>query len=118
MLFNATEGRHPVPFAVYGEQQLASATHSDYERIAGPAERRNILRNPRSRAYPCPGWVKNGPGTLEMGCLYYPRKQTSVGYAADCDVKEVGAQGSGYNNFLNARAATWVDATKHQKLID
>jgi len=53
-----------------------------------------------------------------MGCLYYPRKQTSVGYAADCDVKEVGAQGSGYNNFLNARAATWVDATKHQKLID
>ena len=58
-------------------------------------------------------WVKNGPDTLEMGCLYYPRKQTSVGYAADCDVKEVGAQGSGYNNFLNARAATWVDATKH-----
>ena len=57
--------------------------------------------------------VKNGPDALEMGCLYYPRKQTSVGYAADCDVKEVGAQGSGYNNFLNARAATWVDATKH-----
>jgi hypothetical protein len=21
-----------------------------------------------------------------MGCLYYPRKQTSVSYAADCDV--------------------------------
>ena len=29
--------------------------------------------------------VKNGPDTLEMGCLYYPRKQTSVSYAADCD---------------------------------
>jgi hypothetical protein len=29
--------------------------------------------------------VKNGPDALEMGCLYYPRKQTSVSYAADCD---------------------------------
>ena len=29
---------------------------------------------------------KNGPDALEMGCLYYPRKQTSVSYAADCDV--------------------------------
>jgi hypothetical protein len=28
-----------------------------------------------------------------MGCLYYPRKQTSVSYAADCDAapaKEIG----------------------------
>jgi hypothetical protein len=31
-------------------------------------------------------WVKNGPDALEMGCLYYPRKQTSVSHAADCDV--------------------------------
>jgi len=31
-------------------------------------------------------WVKNGPDALEMGCLFYPRKQTSVSYAADCDV--------------------------------
>jgi hypothetical protein len=23
-------------------------------------------------------WVKNGPDALEMGCLYYPRKLTSV----------------------------------------
>jgi hypothetical protein len=30
----------------------------------------------------CPGWVKNGRDALEMGCLYYPRKQTSVSYAA------------------------------------
>jgi hypothetical protein len=29
---------------------------------------------------------KNGPDALEMGCLYYPRKQTSVSYAADCDI--------------------------------
>jgi hypothetical protein len=29
--------------------------------------------------------VKNGRGALEMGCLYCPRKQTSVSYAADCD---------------------------------
>src|SRR5258708_26675222 len=34
----------------------------------------------------CRRWVKNGPDALEMGCLHYPRKQTSVGYAADCDV--------------------------------
>src|SRR5260370_37358291 len=27
-----------------------------------------------------------GPDALEMGCLYCPRKQTSVSYAADCDV--------------------------------
>jgi hypothetical protein len=33
----------------------------------------------------CSG-VKNGPDALEMGCLHYPRKQTSVSYAADCDV--------------------------------
>jgi len=31
-------------------------------------------------------WVKNGPDALEMGCLFYPRKQTSVSYAADGDV--------------------------------
>ena len=30
--------------------------------------------------------VKNGPDALEMRCLFYPRKQTSVSYAADCDV--------------------------------
>src|SRR6202023_2324214 len=29
---------------------------------------------------------KNGPDALEMGCLFYPRKQTSVSYAADCNV--------------------------------
>jgi hypothetical protein len=29
---------------------------------------------------------KNGPDALETGCLYYPRKQTSISYAADCDV--------------------------------
>jgi len=28
--------------------------------------------------------IKNGPDALEMGCLFYPRKQTSVSYAADC----------------------------------
>jgi hypothetical protein len=33
----------------------------------------------------CLQWVKNGPDALEVGCLYYPRKQTSVSYAADCD---------------------------------
>jgi hypothetical protein len=26
--------------------------------------------------------VKNGPDAPEMGCLYYPRKQTSVSFAA------------------------------------
>jgi hypothetical protein len=31
-------------------------------------------------------WVKNGPDALEMGCLHYPRKQTSVSYAADGDI--------------------------------
>jgi hypothetical protein len=30
--------------------------------------------------------TKNGPDALEMGCLYYPRKQRSVSYAADADV--------------------------------
>jgi hypothetical protein len=30
--------------------------------------------------------VKNGRDALEMGCLYYRRKQTSVSCAADCDV--------------------------------
>ena len=30
--------------------------------------------------------VKNGPDAPEMGCLYYPRKQTSVSYAADSGV--------------------------------
>jgi hypothetical protein len=30
--------------------------------------------------------VKNGPDALKTGCLYYPRKQTSVSYAAGCDV--------------------------------
>jgi hypothetical protein len=34
----------------------------------------------------CPRRVKNGPDALEMGCLYYPRKQTSVSHAADCDI--------------------------------
>jgi hypothetical protein len=34
-------------------------------------------------------WVKNGRDALEMGCLYYPRKQTSVSYAADADVKRL-----------------------------
>jgi hypothetical protein len=34
----------------------------------------------------CRRWVKNGPDALEIACLYYPRKQTSVSYAADCDV--------------------------------
>jgi hypothetical protein len=29
---------------------------------------------------------KNGPDALETGCLLYPRKQTSISYAADCDV--------------------------------
>jgi hypothetical protein len=28
----------------------------------------------------------NGPDAREMGCLYYPRRQTSVSYAADCDL--------------------------------
>ena len=54
--------------------------------------------------------VKNGPDALEMGCLYYPRKQTSVGlrWRLRC---QGGRVRSGYNNFLYARAATWVDAT-------
>jgi hypothetical protein len=30
--------------------------------------------------------TKNGRDALEKGCLYYPRKQTSVSYAAGCDV--------------------------------
>jgi len=29
-------------------------------------------------------WAKSGPDALEMGCLYHPRKQTSVSYAAGC----------------------------------
>jgi hypothetical protein len=29
---------------------------------------------------------KNGPDTFEMERLYNPRNQTSVSYAADCDV--------------------------------
>ena len=33
-----------------------------------------------------PVWVKNGPDALEMGCLYCPRKQTSVSYAVDGDL--------------------------------
>jgi hypothetical protein len=31
-------------------------------------------------------WVKSGPDALEVGCLHYPRRQTSVSYAADADV--------------------------------
>ena len=54
----------------------------------------------------CPSRVKNGPDALEMGCLYYPRKQTSVTYAATV----VGAR-SGAHSFLYARAATWIDGT-------
>jgi len=30
----------------------------------------------------CLSWVKNGRDAFEMGCLYYPRKQTSVSYRA------------------------------------
>jgi hypothetical protein len=30
-------------------------------------------------------WVKNGPDAIEMGCLRYLRKQTSVGAAAMTD---------------------------------
>ena len=30
-------------------------------------------------------WVKNGPDAIEMGCLRYPRKQTSVRAAAMTD---------------------------------
>jgi hypothetical protein len=37
-------------------------------------------------AWKIPLRVKNGRDALEMGRLFYPRKQTSVGYAADCDV--------------------------------
>src|SRR5882762_874819 len=37
------------------------------------------------RAAQCPFRVINGRDALEMGCLHYPRKQTSVSYAADCD---------------------------------
>jgi hypothetical protein len=33
-----------------------------------------------------PLWVKNSPDALEAGFLFYPRKQTSVSYAADCDL--------------------------------
>jgi hypothetical protein len=29
---------------------------------------------------------KNGPDALKMGCLFYPRKQTSISYATDCDL--------------------------------
>jgi hypothetical protein len=43
-----------------------------------------------------------------MGCPYYPESRHRSAYAGDCDVKEVGVR-SGYNNFLYARAATWVD---------
>ena len=39
-----------------------------------------------------------------------PESKHRSAYDGDCDVKEVGAT-SGYNNFLYARAATWVDAT-------
>ena len=34
----------------------------------------------------CPLRVKNGPDAPEMRCLYHPRKQTSVSYAADSGV--------------------------------
>jgi hypothetical protein len=40
----------------------------------------------KSRAAKCRFWVKNGRDALEMGCLYCPRKQTSVSYAVDCDL--------------------------------
>jgi hypothetical protein len=30
-------------------------------------------------------WVKNGPDAIEMGCLRYPRKQTSASAAAMSD---------------------------------
>jgi hypothetical protein len=35
-------------------------------------------------------WVKNGRDALEMGCLHYPRKQTSVSYDPDCNVSGAG----------------------------
>jgi hypothetical protein len=31
-------------------------------------------------------WGQKRPDALEPGCLHYPRKQTSVSYAVDCDV--------------------------------
>jgi hypothetical protein len=34
----------------------------------------------------CLRWVKNGRDALEMGRLYYPRKQTPISYAVDCDL--------------------------------
>jgi len=40
----------------------------------------------RSVQLACLKWVKTGRDALEMGCLFFPRKQTSASYAADCDV--------------------------------
>src|SRR6266481_9205361 len=54
-----------------------------------------VVYIPFGSRFECPRWPprlmshvrvgsKNGRDALEMGCLYYPRKQTSVSYAADC----------------------------------
>ena len=37
-----------------------------------------------------------------MGCLYYPRKQTSVSYAADCDVIQYYGAATVYDKHLAA----------------
>jgi hypothetical protein len=46
-----------------------------------------LLRNhpmaPRCRRVGAVHSIKNGPDALEMGCLYYPPKQTSVSHASD-----------------------------------
>jgi hypothetical protein len=49
---------------------------------------REIVLAPRRKVYRAglPRWVKNGHDAFEMGSLFYPREQTSVSYAADCDV--------------------------------
>jgi hypothetical protein len=51
--------------------------------------------------------VKNGPDALEMGCLFYPRKQTSASFAATV----IGGMTQAGKVRTYARCRTFVPAT-------
>jgi hypothetical protein len=70
--------------ARYGARKISQVTLLVRGVFVPTAGKRTLEYRPGDA--PLPVWVKNGPDALEMGCLHYPRKQTSVSYAADCDV--------------------------------